>query len=196
MRERKTNGCKERALAVNVGFAPLTPKRRFRWRTVGMWLLLTILIMYLYAFIMATTTDGNDQAECQSLVSAVRSRHGIPLSVSRPGSPAIFCDLGVHFPFLQSYDGVFIYGELDQWRARLDRGGCEECRRIKPHTANFGAILREGELEDVVRPGNGEKRRFARSGNTDSEGVDRSLKHQLSTSRDSVLVNSFVRCEN
>jgi hypothetical protein len=113
MRERKTNGCKERALAVNVEFAPLTPKRRFRWRTVGMWLLLTILIMYSYAFIMATTTDGNDQAECQSLVSAVRSRHGIPLSVSRPGSPAIFCDLGVHFPFLQSYDSVFIYGELD-----------------------------------------------------------------------------------
>jgi hypothetical protein len=34
-------------------------------------------------------------------------------SVSSPGSPAIFCDLGVHFPFLRSYDSVFIYGVVN-----------------------------------------------------------------------------------
>ena len=94
-------------------FAPLAPKRKFPWLTATMWLLLVLVAAYSYAFITATTVDSNDQEECQSLVSAVRSKHGIPLSISQPGSPGIFCDLGVHFPLLQSYDHIFIYSVLD-----------------------------------------------------------------------------------
>jgi hypothetical protein len=75
-----------------------------------MWLLLILLVTYSYAFIMATTTDSNNLGECQALVSAVTSTHRLPESVASPGSPAIFCDLGAHFPFLRSYDSVFIYG--------------------------------------------------------------------------------------
>ena len=106
-------GSRQQQAPVNVEFAPLAPKRKFRWWTVATWLLVGIVIAYSYAFIMATTADSEDLAECQSLVSAVRDKHGIPLSVSQPGSPGIFCDLGVHFPFLRSYDNLFIYGVLD-----------------------------------------------------------------------------------
>jgi hypothetical protein len=81
--------------------------------TVSMWLLLTFLIGYSYAFIAATERDSNSTGECQSLVSLVTSKHRLPPSVSQPGNPAIFCDLGVHFPFLRSYDSLFIYGVLD-----------------------------------------------------------------------------------
>jgi hypothetical protein len=35
------------------------------------------------------------------------------MSLSQPGSPGIFCDLGVHFPLLRSYDHIFIYSVLD-----------------------------------------------------------------------------------
>jgi hypothetical protein len=86
---------------------------KFRWWTVSMWLLLILLITYSYAFIMATTTDSNNLGECQALVSAVTSTRRLQESASSPGSPAIFCDLGVHFPFLRSYDSVFIYGVVD-----------------------------------------------------------------------------------
>jgi hypothetical protein len=51
---------------------------------------------------------------CQPIVSAVTSRHRLPLSVSEPGSPAVSCDLGVHFPLLRTYYTVFIYGVLDK----------------------------------------------------------------------------------
>ncbi|HXT75102.1 MAG TPA: hypothetical protein VN780_02330 [Candidatus Eisenbacteria bacterium] len=78
-----------------------------------MWLLLIFLIIYSYAFIMATTTDSTNLGECQALVSAVTSTHRLPESVSSPGRPAIFCDLGVHFPSLRSYDSVFICGVVD-----------------------------------------------------------------------------------
>jgi len=50
-----------------------------------MWLLLIFLIIYSYAFIMATTTDSTNLGECQALVSAVTSTHRLPESVSSPG---------------------------------------------------------------------------------------------------------------
>jgi hypothetical protein len=87
---------------------------RRRLGTLFAWLGGGFLIAYSYAFIMATTTDSQDVSECRGVVSAVTSRHSIPSSVSAPGQAAIFCDLGVHFPLLKSYDSVFIYGVLDK----------------------------------------------------------------------------------
>jgi len=85
-----------------------------RWVMVFGWIAGGLLVAYAYAFISATTTDSEDFSGCPAVVSAVTSRHSIPLSVSEPGSPAVFCDLGVHFPLLRSYYSVFIYGVLDQ----------------------------------------------------------------------------------
>jgi hypothetical protein len=86
-----------------------TPKRLLTWFA---WLAGAGVIAYAYAFIMATTTDSEDLYECRAVVAAVTSKHSIPPSTSVPGSPAIFCDLGVHLPILRSYDGIFIYGVL------------------------------------------------------------------------------------
>ncbi len=86
---------------------------RRRW-TIVAWTIGIFLIVYAYAFIMATTSASEDSHECKSIVSTVTSKHSVPRSVSSPGSPAIFCDLGVHFPLLQSYDSVFIYGVIGQ----------------------------------------------------------------------------------
>jgi hypothetical protein len=85
-----------------------------RWLTPVAWLGGGFLIAYAYAFVMATTTDSQNLDECNAVVSAVTSKHSVPLSVSEPGRPAIFCDLGVHFPLLRSYETVFIYGVLDK----------------------------------------------------------------------------------
>jgi hypothetical protein len=85
-----------------------------RWATVLAWLAGGFLVAYAYAFISATTTDSDDLYQCKAIVSSVTSSHSLPLSVSEPGHPAIFCDLGVHFPLLRSYYSVFIYGVLDK----------------------------------------------------------------------------------
>jgi hypothetical protein len=82
-------------------------------RIVLAWSLGIFLIAYLYAFILRTTAAAQDVDECRVITSSVISRHNIPASVSSPGRPAIFCDLGVHFPFLQTYDSIFIYGILN-----------------------------------------------------------------------------------
>ena len=84
-----------------------------RWVTITAWIVGGLLAAYAYAFVSATTTDSEDLSGCQAIVSAVTFSHSLPLSVSEPGHPAIFCDLGVHFPLLRSYYSVFIYGVLD-----------------------------------------------------------------------------------
>ena len=78
------------------------------------WLAGGLLVAYAYAFISVTTTDSENLSGCPAVVSAVTSRHFVPLSVSEPGNPAVFCDLGVHLPLLRSYYSVFIYGVLDK----------------------------------------------------------------------------------
>jgi hypothetical protein len=85
-----------------------------RWATVLGWLAGGFVVAYAYAFILATTTDSDDLYECKAIVSSITSRHSIPMSISEPGRPAVFCDLGVHFPLLRSYNSVFIYGVLDK----------------------------------------------------------------------------------
>jgi hypothetical protein len=85
-----------------------------RWVPIIAWIVGGLLVAYAYAFVSATTTDSEDLSGCQAIVSAVSSSHSLPLSVSEPVHPAIFCDLGVHFPLLRSYYSVFIYGVLDK----------------------------------------------------------------------------------
>jgi hypothetical protein len=85
-----------------------------RWVAIMAWMVGGLLVAYAYAFVSATTTDSEDLSGCPAIVSAVTSRHALPVSVSEPGNPAIFCDLGVHFPWLRSYYSVFVYGVLDQ----------------------------------------------------------------------------------
>ncbi len=85
-----------------------------RWVAPTIWVVGGFLIAYAYAFISATTSASEKSSECTAIVSAVTSKHSVPLSISEPGRPAVFCDLGVHFPWLRTYDSVFIYGVLDK----------------------------------------------------------------------------------
>jgi hypothetical protein len=85
-----------------------------RWVTILAWIAGGFLVAYAYAFVSATTSDSEDLSGCPAIVSTVTSSHSLPLSVSEPGHPAIFCDLGVHFPLLRSYYSVFIYGVFDK----------------------------------------------------------------------------------
>jgi hypothetical protein len=97
----------------NFGSESAAQARKRRWAPIA-WLLSGFLVAYAYAFISATASDSENLSGCQPIVSAVTSRHRLPLSVSEPGSPAISCDLGVHFPLLRTYFTVFIYGVLDR----------------------------------------------------------------------------------
>ena len=84
-----------------------------RWTPI-VWLLGGFLVAYAYTFISATASDSENLSGCQAVVPAVTSRHRVPPSVSEPGSPAVSCDLGVHFPLLRTYYTVFIYGVPDR----------------------------------------------------------------------------------
>jgi hypothetical protein len=75
-------------------------ENRLRKHHIAAWIIGGLVIAYCYAFINAITG------------------HKIPASVSQPGKPAAFCELGVHFPLLNTYFTVFIYGVLD--RAQQD----------------------------------------------------------------------------
>ena len=97
----------------NFGSESAAQMRKRRWAPIT-WLLSGFLVAYAYAFISATASDSENLSGCQAIVSAVTSRHRLPLSVSEPGSPAVSCDLGVHFPLLRTYYSVFIYGVLDK----------------------------------------------------------------------------------
>ncbi len=106
------------------------PKRR--WGPLVAWLVGGFLIAYAYAFVMATTSDSENLSECNAVVAAVTSRHSVPLSISEPGSPAVFCDLGVHFPLLRSYESVFIYGVLDKGEQESIIGDLRGLHRTSP----------------------------------------------------------------
>jgi hypothetical protein len=95
--------------APNFGPDDSVRARKRRWTPIA-WLVGGFLVAYAYTFISATASDSENLTGCQAIVSAVTSRHRLPASVSEPGSPAISCDLGVHFPLLRSYYDVFIYG--------------------------------------------------------------------------------------
>jgi len=85
---------------------------------IAAWIIGGLIIAYCYAFINAITTASEDSDQCKALESAVIANREIPMSISQPGRPAAFCELGVHFPFLRTYFTVFIYGVLD--RAQQD----------------------------------------------------------------------------
>jgi hypothetical protein len=97
----------------NFGSESAAQARKRRWAPIA-WLLGGFLVAYAYAFISATASDSENLSGCQPIVSAVTSKHRLPLSVSEPGSPAISCDLGVHFPLLRTYYSLFIYGVPDK----------------------------------------------------------------------------------
>ncbi len=72
------------------------------------------LVLYGLAYFTVTTTSADDLYECKAIVKAVEAKHEIPTSSSAPGEPGIFCSKGVRFPFLTSYDTLFVYGVTDK----------------------------------------------------------------------------------
>jgi hypothetical protein len=89
---------------------------------IAAWIIGGLIIAYCYAFINAITTASENSGECKALESAAIADNEIPTSVSQPGKPAAFCELGVHFPLLRTYFTVFIYGvqNHDQQDAIVD----------------------------------------------------------------------------
>lgn len=73
-----------------------------------------LVIAYCYAFVQAITTASENSYQCKAIEAAATSGHEIPTSISQPGTPAAFCELGVHPPLLRTYFTVFIYGVLDR----------------------------------------------------------------------------------
>ena len=68
------------------------------------------LLAYFYAYFSAMTTGDVDLAGCHALEEAVTAKHTIPMSVSSPGQPGIFCDRAVRLPLLTHYEKVYVYG--------------------------------------------------------------------------------------
>lgn|ERR1700687_1774722 len=85
-----------------------------RWRRAVPWLIGGLVVVYVYAFLVATTTGDLELYECKNLAAAVRAKHSIPDSKSSPGNPAIFCHLEVQLPLLFRYDKVYVYGVVDK----------------------------------------------------------------------------------
>ena len=92
----------------------MTEAAKARWRRSLPWLIGSVAIVYVYAFLVATTTGDLELYECTNLAAAVRAKHSIPGSKSSPGNPAIGCHLEVQLPFLFRYDKVYVYGVVDK----------------------------------------------------------------------------------
>jgi len=71
------------------------------------------LLAYFYAYFSTMTTGDVDLAGCHALEEAVTAKHTIPMSVSSPGQPGIFCDRAVRLPLLTHYEKVYVYGVTD-----------------------------------------------------------------------------------
>jgi hypothetical protein len=88
-------------------------KKRYIPKTVT-----TLLVLFPLAYgcfyLTAMTTSGNDLLECKAIAGLVTSGHVIPESISTPGRPAIFCDVGMRGFLLKRFDHVRIYGVINK----------------------------------------------------------------------------------
>ena len=108
-----------------------------RGHKIAAWIIGALIIAYCYAFINAITSASENSDQCKALESAAINGHKIPTSVSQPGQPAAFCELGVHFPLLRTYFTVFIYGVLD----RTEQDAIVNSLRNAPRANNSKRIL-------------------------------------------------------
>jgi hypothetical protein len=90
------------------------PDRKAAFMSALPWILFGCLVFYVLAYLVQTTTSSDDVFECVGMIKAVEAKHQIPRSVSVPGKTGIFCDKGVHFPSLNSYNTVTLYGVTDR----------------------------------------------------------------------------------
>ena len=88
----------------------MTEHANLTWRRVWPWALGGLLVAYFYAYFAALATGDVELAECHNLESAVVAKHAIPLAISTPGQPGIFCDREVQLPLLTHYKKVYVYG--------------------------------------------------------------------------------------
>jgi hypothetical protein len=86
-----------------------TTNIHWKWAVLP-WLIGGFVLFYGLAFLIATMRGEGKFYEACSIVTAVKAEHLIPPSISTPGKPAVFCDLGVKLPFLYRYDRILVYG--------------------------------------------------------------------------------------
>lgn len=119
-----------------------------RGHKIAAWVGGGLIIAYCYAFINAITTASENSYQCKALESAAITGHQIPTSVSQPGRPGAFCELGVHFPLLRTYFTVFIYGVLD----RTQQNAIVDSLRTAPRGPSARKILVEFFEKENWRP--------------------------------------------
>jgi hypothetical protein len=88
----------------------MTTSQRIPWWQIILWLFGGLLVAYFYAYFVAMTTGDVELAECHDVETAVIAKHTIPLAISSPGRPGIFCDRAIKLPFLTHYKKVYVYG--------------------------------------------------------------------------------------
>ena len=92
---------------------PYSEPAKFPTRQMFIWGPGLLLVAYFYAYFTAMTTGDVDLAQCHALESAVAAKNTVPMSVSAPGQPGIFCDRAIQQPFLTHYERVYVYGVVD-----------------------------------------------------------------------------------
>ena len=115
------------------------------------WGLGIVLLVYFYAYFNAMTTGDVDLAGCHALEEAVTARVTIPMSVSSPGQPGIFCDRAVRLPLLTQYEKVYVYGVTETAEQDAILGAVREfqgTQQGKQHGEQHGKILVEFFLKE------------------------------------------------
>jgi hypothetical protein len=75
-----------------------------------------VCLVYGYLFLITSTISSADLDECAGIVDAIEKENSIPVSISKPGGPALFCDLGVRHLSMRRFDNIKIYGLREQSR--------------------------------------------------------------------------------
>ena len=143
-----------------------------RTHKIAAWVSGGLVIAYCYAFINAIATASENAYQCKAIEAAAVAGHEIPMSVSEPGTPAAFCELGVHPPLLRTYFTVFIYGVLDRTKQAAILDSLRQASRGSHPQEMVVKFYEKGKLEALVRPVLGPKWRLARPRNPHPHPMD------------------------
>ncbi len=84
-----------------------------RWKMYGL-IAAVALGIYGCAYFYSTLESAEDAGECAFVADSLASQRSIPPSISVPGQPGVFCDMGIRLPFLTRFDHVRVYGVVDR----------------------------------------------------------------------------------
>ena len=98
------------------------------WMSIGI-LFGVFCVGYGYFYLASTMFDTDFSSECNAIASLVESASSIPVSVSVPPHPGLFCGKDLRGPFLRPVDHVQIYGVIDERQQDLVIAGLKRARQ-------------------------------------------------------------------